>query len=93
MSPLIIIEILDNIFHKLVVAAFITFTTFVVFAGMSFVVDKTIATVLVSSRLDYCNFLYHNIALKDILKLQCVQNCLARVVTQSPRLSFSVPLL
>ena len=37
---------------------------------MSFVVDKTIATALVSSRLDYCNSIYHNIALKDILKLQ-----------------------
>ena len=32
----------------------------------------------------YCNFLFYNIALHDILKLQRVQNCLARVVTQSP---------
>ena len=51
------------------------------------------ATALVSSRLDYCNSLYHNIDLKDILKLQHVQNCLARVVTRSPRFSHSVPLL
>ena len=65
--------------HKLV--AFITFVTFVVFAGMSFSATKTIATVLVNRRLDYCNSLYHNIALKDILKLQRVQNSLARVVT------------
>ena len=36
---------------------------------------------------------FFNIALKDILKLQCVQNCLASVVTRSPRLSYSVPLL
>ena len=37
---------------------------------MSFAVAKTTATALVSSRLDYCNSIYHNIALKDILKLQ-----------------------
>ena len=58
---------------------------------MSFGVAKTIAIALVSSRLDYC--LYHNIAHKDILKLQRVQNCLARVVTRSPRFSHSVPAL
>ena len=57
---------------------------------MSLSVAKTIATALVSSRLDYCNSLLHNIAIKDITKLQ---RCLARVVTRSPRLSSSVPLL
>ena len=51
-----------------------------------------IATALVSSRLDSCNSLYHNIALRDILKLQCVHNCLARVITRSPRCSHSVPV-
>ena len=55
-------------------------------------VAKAIATALITSRLDYCNSLY-NIASKDILKLQCVQDCLARVVTRSPRFSHSVPLL
>ena len=60
---------------------------------MSFVVTKIIATTLVSSRLDYCNSLHHNIALKDILKLQRVQNCLARVVTRSPHFTPSLPLL
>ena len=54
---------------------------------------KTIATALVSSILDYCNSLLHNIAIKDITKLQRVQNCLAMVVTRSPRFSRSVPLL
>ena len=33
---------------------------------MSLSVAKTIATALVSSRLDYCNSLLHNIAIKDI---------------------------
>ena len=60
---------------------------------MSLSVAKTIATALVSSRLDYCNSLLHNIAIKDITKLQRVQNCLARVVTRSPRFSRPVPLL
>ena len=52
-----------------------------------------VSRVIVSSRLDYCNSLYHNIALKDILKLQRVQTCLARVVTRSPRFSHPLPLL
>ena len=60
---------------------------------ISLSVAKTIATALITSRLDYCNSLLYNIASKDILKLQCVQNCLARVVTRSPRFSHSVPLL
>ena len=41
-------------------------------------VSKTIATSLVSSRHDYCHSLYHNITLKDIMKLQRVQNCLSK---------------
>ena len=59
---------------------------------LSFSVVKTIATALVSSRLDYCNSLLYNTANKDIARLQRVQNCLARVVTHSPRFSSSVPL-
>jgi len=51
------------------------------------------ATALITSRLDCGNYLLYNIASKDILKLQCVQNCLVRVVTRYPRFSHSVPLL
>ena len=51
---------------------------------ISLSVAKTIGTALVGSRLDYCNSLLYNTASKDIAKLQCVQNCLARVVTCSP---------
>ena len=66
---------------------------FVVFADfLSLSVAKTIATALVSSRLDYCNSLLYNTANKDIARLQCVQNCLARVVTRS-HFSSSVPLI
>ena len=81
-------SISNNISRKHAVAVF---TISVIFAALS--VAKTIATALVSSRLDYCNSLLFNITNKDIAKLQRVQNCLARVVTRSPRFSRSVPLL
>ena len=48
---------------------------------------------LVTSKLDYCNSLLHEIPAKDLQKLQHVQNCLARVVTRAPRFSRSIPLL
>ena len=48
---------------------------------------------LVTSRLDYCNSLLHEIPAKDLQKLQRVQNCLARVVTKAPRFCRSIPLL
>jgi len=52
---------------------------------ISLSVAKTTATALVSSRRDYCNSLLYNTANTDIAKRQRVQNCLARVVTRSPR--------
>jgi hypothetical protein len=48
---------------------------------ISLSVAKTIGTVLITNRLDYWNTLLYNIASKDILKFQYVQNCLARVVS------------
>ena len=48
---------------------------------------------LVTGKLDYCNSLLHEIPAEDLHKFQCVQNCLARVVTKSPRFSRSIPLL
>ena len=56
-------------------------------------VTKTIATSLVSSKLDYCNSILYNIPNREINKVQSVQNCLARVVTRSPRLCSVTPLL
>ena len=47
---------------------------------------------LVSSKLDYCNSLFHNMPEKNIARLQRVQNCLARMVTKAPRFSRSVPI-
>ena len=50
-----------------------------------------LAPGLVSSRLDYCNSLLHGIAVRDMLKLQRVQNCLAMVVTRADRFAPSTP--
>ena len=52
-----------------------------------------IAVALVSSKLDYCNSLFHNMPVKDIARLQRVQNCLAKGVTWAPRFSRSIPIL
>ncbi len=52
-----------------------------------------ISNSLISSRLDYCNSLINNISKQDLSKLQCVQNCLARVVLRATRFSPSLPLL
>ena len=87
-------SISNSTYQKHAVAVSTISVIFVVFADfLSLSVAKTIATALVSSRLDYCNSLLYNTANKDIARLQRVQNCLARVVTRSPRFSSSVPLL
>ena len=61
--------------------------------SLSLDLAKPIAVALVSSKLDYCNSLFHNMPEKDIARLQRVQNCLAKVVTNAPRFSRSVPIL
>ena len=52
--------------------------------SLSLDLAKQIAVALVSSKLDYCNSLFHNMPEKDIARLQRVPNCLARVVTKTP---------
>ena len=61
--------------------------------SLSLDLAKQIAVALVSSKLDYCNSLFHNMPEKEIARLQRVQNCLARVITEAPRFSRSVPIL
>ena len=56
-------------------------------------VATELAIALVGSRLDYCNSLFYRLGDLYIEKLQRVQNCLARVVTKSPRYTESKPLL
>jgi len=53
---------------------------------VSLSVAKTIATALVSSRIDYCNSRLYNTANKVIAKRQRVQNSLAKAVARSPNL-------
>ena len=55
-------------------------------------VTKTIATSPVSRKLDYCNFILYNIPNREINKVQSVQNCVARVLTHSPRFCSVTPL-
>ena len=57
------------------------------------IVQKLLATALVSSRVDYCNSLLYGIADIDLTRLQCVQNRLSHLVTMSPPFNRSVPLL
>ena len=54
---------------------------------------KLLANALVSNRFDYCNSRLSGIVETDLTKLQRVLNRLARVVTKSPPLTRSVPLL
>ena len=53
----------------------------------------TVANALVSSRLDYCNALFRSLSARDLQRLQCVQNSLARIVSRSSRFSHITPVL
>ena len=50
------------------------------------------ANALVGSRLDYCNFLFRSLSALDLRKLQCVQNCLARIVTNTTKYLHITPV-
>ena len=53
-----------------------------------------LANALVSSRLDYCNSLMTStLSCKDLHKLQCIQNSLARIVTYTPKYAHITPVL
>ena len=45
------------------------------------------ANALVGSQLDYCNSLFRSLSALDLRKLQCVQNSLARIVTNTIKYS------
>ena len=47
---------------------------------------------LVVSRLDYCNSLFRSLSALDLHKLQCVQNSLARIVTNTTKYSHITPV-
>ena len=50
------------------------------------------ANVLVGSRLDYCNSLFRSLSALDLCKLQCVQNSLSRIVTNTTKYSHITPV-
>jgi len=56
-------------------------------------VAKTLASSIVGSRLDYSNSVLYGSPNSTILKLQRVQNCLARVVLQQRKSCHAQPLL
>ena len=45
------------------------------------------ANTLVGSRLDHCNALFRSLTVLDLQKLQCVQNSLARIITNTTKYS------
>ena len=80
---------LENIYLKFVEHVITTFVICSVFIDICLFLLQKPASALVTSRLDYCNSLFHNVAIKDIIKLLCFKHCLARVVTRSPRFIYS----
>ena len=56
-------------------------------------IAQTLACSIVSSKLDYCNAVLYGSPAKYVAVLQRVQNNLARVVLQKPRLTPVKPLL
>ena len=60
---------------------------------LSQTVANTIACSIVSTRLDYCNSLLYGTSVKNIQRLQRVQNTLARVVTGTKRRDHIKPVL
>ena len=50
------------------------------------------ANALVGSRLDYCNSLFRGLSALDLRKLQCVQNSLATIVTNTTKYSHITPV-
>ena len=47
---------------------------------------------MVGSRLDYCNSLFRSLSALDLCKLQCGQNSLARIVTNTTKYSHITPV-
>ena len=55
-------------------------------------VARMAANALVGSRLDYCYSLFRSLTALDLPKLQCIQNSLARFVTNPTKYSHFTPV-
>ena len=78
---------LENTFRKFVEHVITTFVICGVFVDIClFLLQKLLQLCY------YCNWLFHNIAIKAITKLKRVHNWLAWLVTRSPRFIHSKPL-
>src|SRR6218665_2377966 len=60
---------------------------------LDFKTASTIATSIVHSKLDYCNYLFLSPDSTQIHRLQLIQNSLARTVTRTPRHHHITPVL
>jgi len=60
---------------------------------LDFKTASTIATSIVHSKLDYCNSLYYNLRKSQIIRLQQIQNSLARAVVKAPKSCHITPIL
>ena len=56
-------------------------------------VSVLVANALVSSRLDYCNSLFRSLSKFNLCKLQCIQNSVARIVSNTSRYTSITPVL
>ena len=52
----------------------------------------SVANAFVSSRLDYCNSLFRSLSKASLHRLQSIQNCAARIVTNSCRYTHITPV-
>ena len=62
-------------------------------SSLATVACKTIAAAIIGSRLDYCNSLLAGTSVSNLVRLQLVQNTLARVVTEKSRFCRITPIL
>ena len=53
----------------------------------------TVTHAFISSRIDYCNSLLYGIADQYLQKLQRIQNCAARIITNTPKYDHITPVL
>ena len=60
---------------------------------LSYDVSIMVSNALVSSRLDYCNSLFHSLSSKNITRVQNIPNCLAHFVSGASRFSHVSPIL